>query len=70
MAKKEDNKKGGKLSDEEIASRKAAAAVNKAKKDADKATANAAADATAGKLYASNARPVQPLHDREILATP
>lgn len=26
--------------------------------------------ATFGKLYASNARPVQPLHDREILATP
>ena len=26
--------------------------------------------ATFGKLYESNARPVQPLHDREILATP
>lgn len=26
--------------------------------------------ATFGKLYASNARPVQPLHDREILSTP
>lgn len=47
MAKKEDSKKGAKLSDEEIAARKAAAAQNKAKKDAVKAAASAAADATA-----------------------
>lgn len=50
MAKKDDNKKGGKLSDEEIAARKAAAAENRAKKDADKAASNAAAEATAGEI--------------------
>ncbi len=50
MAKKDDNKKGGKLSEEEIAARKAAAASAKAKKDADKATASAAADQTAGEI--------------------
>jgi large subunit ribosomal protein L5 len=56
MAKKDDNKKGAKLSDEEIAARKAAAAQNKAKKDADKAAANAAADATAGEVPPSRKR--------------
>ena len=50
MAKKDDNKKGAKLSDEEIAARKATAAQNKAKKDAEKAAANTAADATAGEV--------------------
>ena len=47
---KQDNKKGAKLSDEEIAARKAAAAENKAKKDAEKALASAAADETAGEV--------------------
>lgn len=47
---KQDNKKGGKLSDEEIAARKSAAAAAKAQKDADKASASAAADETAGEV--------------------
>ena len=47
---KQDNKKGAKLSDEEIASRKAAAAESRAKKDAEKALASAAADETAGEV--------------------
>ena len=47
---KQDHKKGGKLSDEEIAARKAAAAEAKAKKDLDKAAASAAADETAGEI--------------------
>ena len=47
---KQDNKKGAKLSDEEIAARRAAAAEAKSKKDAEKAIASAAADETAGEV--------------------
>jgi large subunit ribosomal protein L5 len=50
MAKKDDNKKGAKLSEEEIAARKAAAASAKAKKDADRAEASAEASKTAGEI--------------------
>ena len=47
---KQDNKKGGKLSDEEIAAKRAAAAEARAKKDADRAEQSAAADQTAGEI--------------------
>ena len=53
---KQDNKKGAKLSDEEIAARKAAAAEAKSKKDAEKALASAAADETAGEVPVSRKR--------------
>ena len=47
---KQDNKKGGKLSDEEIAAKRAAAAEARAKKEADRAESSAAADQTAGEV--------------------
>jgi large subunit ribosomal protein L5 len=50
MAKKEDKKGGGKLSEAEIASRRAAAAESRAKKESDKAESNAAAAETAGEV--------------------